>query len=144
MVKLQKCIWKNNCQTFYIRMTLVESPTFSFLFKKYIDPLCLPKIQGLIWYWFHLFIIRCYTIVFALPCNTGFNKEKKKNLGTGGKYSLQWLQIAMYLLVSSLFWLLILSNMLDCTKQRDLKVFWNLCLLCCKLSSHMEHKGPGP
>lgn len=136
---------KNNCQSFHIWMILLELlPTF-FLFLKYIDSLCLTKIQGLIWWWFHLVIIACYTIVFALPCSTGFKKRKNNNLGTWGKYSLHWLQIAIYLPVSSLFWLLTLSNMLDCTnhKTEDKKIFQNLYLLCCKLSNHIEHKSPG-
>lgn len=63
--------------------------------------------------------------MFALACKTEFKKEqnktkqnKKDNLGTWGKYSLHWLQIAIYFLVSFLFWLLILSNMLGCTNHK--------------------------
>jgi len=54
------------------------------------------------------------------PAKQSLKKKKKKkdNLGTWGKYSLHWLEISVYLLVSFLFWLLILSNMLGCTNHK--------------------------
>lgn len=110
-------------------MILLGLPPTFFFFFKYIDFLCLTKIQGLIWWWFHLVIIGCYTIVFALPCNTGLKKEKKSNLGTWGKYSLRWLQIAIYLPVRSLFWLLILSHAwLHKSQNRGIKRSFRICI----------------
>ena len=71
--------------------------------------------------------------------------KKKKNLGTWesilfSDYKL--LCICWSALCSGHFFFLTCSTA-QITKQRDKKIFWNLCLLCCKLSSHMEHKSQG-
>lgn len=145
-----------NCQTFCIKIIvklplvslfLFLSSFFPFLFVQHADPLLFSAKCSLISWWFPSAVIGCYAILFALPCSKRFKKEENKLILEPEESILftdyKLLSVCWSALCSGyLFFLTCLDAQI--TKQKDKKIFQNLCLLCCKLSNHTEHKNPRP